>query len=65
MERRMDMNENEIYDLFLQMRKKKIRQNELAEHLNVSCSWLSQCFSLKTKMSEQHLELVKEYIASK
>lgn len=59
------MNEKEIYDLFLQMKIKRIRQNELAQYLGVSCSWLSQCFSLKTRMSESHLEQVKEYIANK
>lgn len=59
------MNENEIYELFLIMKRKNIRQKELADHLCISYSWLSQCLSLKTRMSEEHLEQLKEYIANK
>lgn len=61
----MTMSENEIYDLYLQMKKKKIKQREIARHLNVSDVWISTFFALKADMSEQHIKLMKEYIASK
>lgn len=57
--------ENVMFDLFLQMKKKKIRQKEIASYLNCSSSWVSQCFSLKEQMSEEHIEKIKEYIENK
>ncbi|MGE6488491.1 hypothetical protein [Paenisporosarcina sp. NPDC076898] len=59
------MSEKEIFELFIQMKMKKIKQKDLAEHLQVSCAWVCNFFALKTNMSDRHVQQLKQYIASK
>lgn len=58
------MNENERFELYMVMKKKKIRQKEIASALNVSSAWICNFFANKINMSEKSIQQIKEYVNS-
>lgn len=51
--------------LFSDMKRKKIKQKHLAEHLNVSCAWISYFFSGQNNLSAEHEQMLVDYINNK
>lgn len=56
------INEQERFEIYMQMKKKKIRQNALSKHLGCSNAWISYFFSNKVNISESHYQQLVEYI---
>lgn len=60
------MTKEERFDLFIELKRKRIKIKDVANFLGCSSAWLSQFFGEKqVKMSEEHLRQIKEYVASK
>lgn len=51
--------------LLMTMRKKRIRQRELAEHLKISCSAISQWFNNKSTLCATNEQKIIKYVDSK
>lgn len=53
-------------ELLMQCKLKKIRQKDLASVIGTSSAWVSNYFVHEnTKMSEQHEQMIIEYVDSK
>lgn len=59
------MNEDERFELYMQTKKKKIKQNEIAVALGVSSAWVCNFFANKINFSEKSVQQIKEYVNSK
>ena len=61
----MIMIQDEKLALLMKMKKKRIRQKELAEHLKISCSAVSQWFNNRSTLCGTNERKIIEYVNSK
>lgn len=59
------MNYEEKLHLMNEMKRKKIKQKDLAKLIQKSDAWVSVCLSDKNDFTEQQEKMVLEYVASK
>ena len=59
------MTKEERFELYIEIKRKKIKFKTLAAHLNVSQTWISNFFGSKqVNMSDQHVQKIKEYVTN-
>ena len=60
------MTKEERFDLFIEMKRKRIKLKDVAIFLNCSSAWISNYFGEKqVSISEEHERLIKQYVANK
>jgi len=57
--------EQERFELYMKMKRKRIRQSSIASALNVSEAWISYFFSNKVNISDTHYKRLVEYIEAR